>query len=163
MAQQRSCTAYGWKARQSGASGYIMQAFAKAPQISSPTAMTTRSSLCETRSLRRWTSHRSRSRPHSARLTHRFSDSRSACSSWSPDSLPLSGDSLFRELLYKSKFLRRCCKCRTFSPARRWQTRRVCFMLGRCPRWNSTHRDGMSPLRWHESLLSALAVSLLFR
>ncbi len=63
MARQRSCTAYGCKACQSplemgGASGYIMRAFAKAPQIYTPSATTTRSSLYETRSLCRWTSHR---------------------------------------------------------------------------------------------------------
>ncbi len=40
-------------ARMGGASGYIMWAFAKAPQISSPSATTTRSLLFETRSLRR--------------------------------------------------------------------------------------------------------------
>ncbi len=57
----------------------------------------------ETRSLHRWMSHRSESRLHCARSTCRFS---AAC--WSTDSLPLSGDSLFRELLYKSTFLRRC-------------------------------------------------------
>ncbi len=53
--------------------------------------------------------------------------------------------------------------CRFCHPARRWQTRRVCSMLGRRPRRNSTHRDGMSPLRWYESLLSALTASFLFR
>ncbi len=88
-----------------GASGYIMWAFAKAPHISSPSATTTRSLLYETRSLRRWTSHRSRSRTHFARPTSRFSAARCTCSSWSTDSLPLSCDSLIRELLYKSKFL----------------------------------------------------------
>ncbi len=72
----------------------------------------------------------------------------STCSSWSTDSLPLSSDSLFRELLYKSTFLRRCL---------------ALPMLGCRPRWNSTHRDWMSPLRWRESLLSALAASFLFR
>ncbi len=68
------------------------------------------------------------------------------------DSLPLSGDSLLRELLYKrANFWRHCCKCR----ALHW--------LGRRPFWNSAHRDKMSLLRWHESLLSALAVSFLFK
>ncbi len=43
----------------------------------------------------------------------------------------------------------------------RWQTRRVCFILGLRSRWNSTHRDGMSLLQ--KSLLSALAASFLFR
>ncbi len=38
-------------ARMGGSSGYIMRAFAKAPQISSPSVMTTRSSLFETQSL----------------------------------------------------------------------------------------------------------------
>ncbi len=61
-----------------GAYVYIMWAFAKAPQIYSPSATTTRSSLYETLSLCCWTSHRSGSRPHSARPTHRFS---AACSS----------------------------------------------------------------------------------
>ncbi len=42
------------------------------------------------------------------------------------------------------------------SPAHCWQTLRVCLMLGRCPRWNSTHREGMSLLQWHESPLCAL-------
>ncbi len=97
----------------SGASGYIMWAFAKTHKIYFLSATTTKSSLYQTRSLHRWTSHRSGSRPHSARPTRRFSAARSACSSWSTDSLSLSGVSLFRELLYKSKFLRRCCKCRT--------------------------------------------------
>ncbi len=64
-------------------SGYIMRAFAKAPQISSPSATTTRSSLFETRSFRCWTSHRSRSRPLSAWPTRLFLAARSACSSWS--------------------------------------------------------------------------------
>ncbi len=81
-------------ARMGRASGYIMRAFAKAPQISSPSATTTRSSLFETRSLRHWTSHRSGSRPLSARPTRCFSAAHSTCSSWSMDSLPLSGDSL---------------------------------------------------------------------
>ncbi len=49
------------------------------------------------------------------------------------------------------------------SPARHWQTWRVRFILGRRPWWNSTHRDRMSPLWWHVSLLSALAASFLFR
>ncbi len=156
----------GKPARMSGAYGYIMWAFTKAPQISSPSATTTRSSLYETQSLRHWTSHRSGSGPLSARPTRCFSTARSSYSSWSTDSLPLYGDSLFRELLYKrannsgvvanaAPFLG--------SPASRWQTRRVCFMLGRRPRWNSTHRDGMSPLQWHESLLSVLVASFLFR
>ncbi len=83
----------GKPARMGGACGYIMRAFAKAPQVTSPSATTTRSSLYETRSLRRWTSHRSGSRPLSARPTRRFSAARSACSSRSTHSLPLSGDS----------------------------------------------------------------------
>ncbi len=49
-----------------GAYVYIMWAFAKAPQIFSPSATTTWSSLYETLSLCCWTSHRSGSRPHSA-------------------------------------------------------------------------------------------------
>ncbi len=43
----------GKPTRMGGASGYIMRAFAKAPQISSPSAMTTRSTPYETQSLRR--------------------------------------------------------------------------------------------------------------
>ncbi len=35
--------------------------------------------------------------------------------------------------------------------------------LGAAHAENSAHRDGISPLRWHESLLSALAASFLFR
>ncbi len=50
------------KARMGGVYGYIIWKFAKAPQISSPSAATTRSSLYETRSLSCWTSHHSRSR-----------------------------------------------------------------------------------------------------
>ncbi len=46
----------GKPARMGGASGYIMQPFAKAPQIFSPSATTTGSSLYETRSLCSWTS-----------------------------------------------------------------------------------------------------------
>ncbi len=75
----------GKPARMGGASGYIMWAFAKAPHISSPSATTTRSLLYETRSRRRWTSHRSGSRTHSARPTSRFSAARCTCSSWSTD------------------------------------------------------------------------------
>ncbi len=156
----------GKPARMSGAYGYIMWAFTKAPQISSPSATTTRSSLYETQSLRHWTSHRSGSGPLSARPTRRFSTARSSCSSWSTDSLPLYGDSLFRELLYKRANISGVvANAAPFlgSPASRWQTRRVCFMLGCRPRWNSTHRDGMSPLQWHESLLSVLVASFLFR
>ncbi len=41
----------GKHARMGGASDYIMRPFAKAPQISSPSAMTTRSSLFENRPL----------------------------------------------------------------------------------------------------------------
>ncbi len=52
----------GKPATMGGAYGYIMQAFAKAPPISS-SSMTTRSSLYETRSLRHWTGHHSGSRP----------------------------------------------------------------------------------------------------
>ncbi len=63
----------GKPARMGGAYGYIMRAFAKAPQISSPSAITTRSFLYETRSLHRWTSHRKWSRPLSARPTRHFS------------------------------------------------------------------------------------------
>ncbi len=51
----------GKPATMGGAYGYIMQAFAKAPPISF-SLMTTRSSLYETRSLRHWTGHHSRSR-----------------------------------------------------------------------------------------------------
>ncbi len=43
------------------------------------------------------------------------------------------------------------------------KTRWVYFMLGHRPRWNSTHLDGMSLLRWHESLLSALSASFFQR
>ncbi len=50
-----------------------MRAFAKATPISSPSATTTRSSLYETQSLRRWMSHRSGSSPLSAWPTRRFS------------------------------------------------------------------------------------------
>ncbi len=89
--------------------GYIMQAFANAPQISSSSATTTRSSLFEIRSLRRWTNHRSGSRPCSARLTRRFSAARS---SGSTDSLALFGNSLLQEPSIKELILRRCCKCR---------------------------------------------------
>ncbi len=78
-----------------------MRVFTKAPQISSSSATTTRSSLYETQSLHGCKSHRSGSRPHSARSTCRFLATRSACSSWSMDFLPPSSDSLFRELLYK--------------------------------------------------------------
>ncbi len=53
----------GKPARIGGASGYIMRAFAKAPQISSPSATTTRSPLFETRMLLLLNEHRSRSRP----------------------------------------------------------------------------------------------------
>ncbi len=141
--------------RMGWASGYIKRASAKALQISSPSATTTRSLLYETRSLCRWTSHRSGSRHLSAWPTRRFSAARSACSSWSMDSLPLSGDSLFWELLYKrANFFGVVANAAPFllleqgSPASRWQTRRVCFMLGRRPRWTSTHRDGMSPQQW---------------
>ncbi len=63
-------------ARMGGAYGCIMQAFAKAPKISSTSATTTRSSLYETRSLYRWVSHRNGSRPLSARPTCRFSAAR---------------------------------------------------------------------------------------
>ncbi len=63
----------GKPARMIGASDYIMRAFAKAPQIFSPSPTTTRSSLYETRSLLRWTGNRSRSRPLSVRPTCRFS------------------------------------------------------------------------------------------
>ncbi len=118
MARQRSCTAYGWKAhlnshRMGGESGYIMRAFAKALQISSPSATTTKSSLYETWSLCHWTSHRSGSRPHSA-----WPNSSLLCSPQRLQQLvhgfPAAiGDFLFRKLLYKSKFLRRCCKCCT--------------------------------------------------
>ncbi len=76
--------------------------------------------------------------------------------------LPLSDESLFRELLYKRKFILRFSKCRAVFCHCGWQTRQVCFMLGRHPRGNSIHRDGMSPLLWRESLLSVLAASFLF-
>ncbi len=119
-------------ARMGEAYGYIMRAFAKAPQISSPSVSTTRSLLYETRSLRRWTSHRSRSRPLSARPTRRFLAVRSACSSWSTNSLPLSGDSLFWELLYKrANLFGVVANAAPFlslvqgSSAARWQTQRV--------------------------------------
>ncbi len=117
MARQQSCKAYSWKpakAHQNGRGIWLMRAFAKAPQISSPSATTTRSSRYETRSLRRWTSHRRGSRPHFAWPTRRFSAAFSACSSWSTDSLPLSCDFLYRELLYKSKFRWRCKCCDVF-------------------------------------------------
>ncbi len=143
-------------ARMGGASGYIMWAFAKTHQIYFLSATTTRSSLYETRSLHHWTSHHSGSRPHSARLTRHFSAARSAYSSWSMDSLPLSGVSLFRELLYKSKFLRRCCKCRTVfvTPAG----------LPCTPLTNTASVfHTWAPLWWRESLLSALTASFLFR
>ncbi len=150
--------------RMDGAYGYIMRAFTKAPQISSPSATTTRYSLYETRSLCRWASHRSGSRPLSARLTHRFSAARST------DSLPLSSDCLLRELLYKrANFHGVVANATPFlsfvqsSPALHWLTRWVCFMLGHHTRWNSAQRNGMSPLRWHESLLSVLAASFVFR
>ncbi len=103
-------------------------------------------------------------------LTQRFSAACSACSSWSTDSLPLCDNSLFRELLYKRKFIRHCCKYRavfvtcaelpcmaltnTASGFHAWAPR---------PCWNSIHWDGMSPLRWRESLLSALVAIFLFR
>ncbi len=55
-------------------------------------------------------------------------------------------DSLFRKLLYKiANFFGVFANAVPFlslvqgSPACRWQTRRVCFMLGRHPHWNSTH------------------------
>ncbi len=83
----------GKPARMGGAYGYIMRAFAKAPQISSPSAITTRSLLYETRSLHRWTSHRKWSRPLSARPTRYFSAA--------AGSLLLSDNSLLRGLLYK--------------------------------------------------------------
>ncbi len=141
----------GKPARMCGASGYIMWAFAKAPQISSPSATTTRSSLFETQSLCHWTSHRSGSRPLSARPTCCFS---AACSSWSTDSLPLSGDSFLREPSIKERKV--VANAAPFLSLCRWQTRRVCFMLGRRPRWNNAHWEGMSPLQWYGSLLSAL-------
>ncbi len=153
-------------AKMGRAYGYIMRVFAKAPQISSLSAMSTRSSLYETRRLHCWMSHRSRSSPLSARPTRRFSAACTTCSSWSTDFLPLTGDSLFWELLYKrANFFSIVANAVPFLslPACRWQTRRACFMLGRRPHWNSTHRDGMSPLRWQESLLSALVASFLFR
>ncbi len=124
-------------------------------------------------------SHRSGSRTLSARLTRRFSAARSACSSWSTDSLPLSGDFSSENSSIRSHFFGVVANATPFlslmqgSPARRWQTRRVCFMLGCRPRWNSAHQDGMSterreerlmsPQWWHESLLSVLAASFLFR
>ncbi len=67
------------------------------------------------------------------------------------------------------KFLRRCCKCHTVFvtcvglPCTPLTNMRVCFVLGCHPCWNSTHRHGMSPLRWYESLFSALVVSFLLR
>ncbi len=107
---QRSCTAYGWEACQSlpERAGHvaIMRAFIKAPQISSPSARITRYSLYETRSFRHWTSHCSGSRPLSAWPTRRLLTACSACSSWSTDSLPLSGDSPFRSEWYKKHISR---------------------------------------------------------
>ncbi len=112
-------------ARLGWASDYLMRAFTKAPQISSPSATTTRSSLFETRSLCHWTSHRSRSRPLSARPTRRFSAAGSACSCWFTDSLPLSGDSFLWEPSIKEQISRRCCKCH-------WQTLHVTDKHGEC-------------------------------
>ncbi len=87
-------------------------AFAKAPQISSPSATTTRTLLFETQSFRRLTSYRSGSRPLSTWPTCCFSAACSACSSWSTDSLLLSGDSLLREPSIKEQISLRCCKWR---------------------------------------------------
>ncbi len=67
--------------------------------------------------------------------------------------------SLMRTLYKRATFL----SLMQGSPAHRWQTRQVHFMLGGRPRWNSAHRDGMSPLLWYESLLSALVAHFLFR
>ncbi len=57
-------------ARMGRASGYIMR---KGSSDFFSSVMTTRYLLYETRSLRHWASHRSRSRPHFARPTRRFS------------------------------------------------------------------------------------------
>ncbi len=92
--------------------------------------MTTRSSLIETRSLRSWTSHRSGSRPLSARPTRHFSAARSAISSWSTDFLPLSGDSFLQEPSINELILRRCCKCRTAFVTRTGPATRKVFNLG---------------------------------
>ncbi len=107
--------------------------------------------LYETRSLRRWTSHRSRSRPLSARPTRRFLAVRSVCSSWSTNSLPLSGDSLFWELLYKRANLFGVVANAT--PVFVTRTGLLCSPLTNTASENSTHRDRMSPLRWHESIV----------
>ncbi len=94
----------GKPARMGGASGYIMRAFAKANQISSPSETTSRYSI--------FAVERAFAADPDLTQIHRLSAARSACSSWSTYFLPLSSDSLFRELLYKSKFIRHCYKCR---------------------------------------------------
>ncbi len=136
--RQRSCTAYGWKARQNergiwlynvgihqGTSDFFSfsndyKIFALRDSKPSPLnepSQRIRTSLCSADSC--------------------FSTARSSCSSWSTDSLPLYGDSLFRELLYKRANISGVvANAAPFlgSPASRWQTRRVCFMLGCRPR-----------------------------
>ncbi len=112
-----------------------MRAFAKATPISSPSVTTTRSLLYETQSLRRWMSHRSGSSPLSARPTRRFSAAPAAAGPRIPYSYSAT-------LSSENSSIRANFFCDVANA--------VLFF------WNSTHRDGMSPLR--ESLLSRLAL-----
>ncbi len=124
----------GKPARMGGASGYIMWAFAKATQISSPSATTTRSSLFETQSLRRWTSNRSGSRALCARLTRRFS---AAGFPATIRRLPLKREHFAALLQMPRRF------CHSCTPLKQ-----------RSPRWNvTTVRIWVSPL-WARGSLS---------
>ncbi len=162
--------AFGWEARQSttrigGASGYIMRAFAIgssdffsfsddykifALRDSKPSPLNKPSQRIQTSLCSSDLSLLSRSQ-RLQQLGHGFQ--------LSLQSISLKRANFFGVVANAASFL----SLLHGSPARHWQTRWVCFMLGHHPQRNSTHRDGRSPLRWYESLLSVLAVSLLFR
>ncbi len=123
----------GKPARMGGTYGYIMRAFAKAPQISSPSAITTRSLLYETRSLHRWTSHRKWSRPLSARPTRHFS---AAAGSLIPCRYLTTlsyEDSSIKELIFAALLEMLGCFCLLSLPCTLLTNTWVCFMLGHRP------------------------------
>ncbi len=128
-------------ARMGGVYGYIICAFAKAPQISSPSAATTRSSLYETRSLSCWTSHRSRFR-HLSRQPAAPAASGPRIPCRYPATLSYENSSIKEQISVALLQMSHCFWA--FTPLT--NTASV-FHAWHRTRWNSAHWDGMSPLR----------------